>query len=228
MHWLRRLVQALRRVVGPWERPVRAWDSLHVLQQRCLLAPEPSPSPPLPTRPPVSLAPSTHVSLETAVGQSGGLVPSRGDGDAACPVRRVRGPGLLVDLGGLAAAAMAKDEDGGRAGFVQQVLEVDAKCQHGIAGGLGLNPEPPEILAIQRLRLTRADPFGQRGGSAGKTDHGRRPPAVVPVASRDLGRASGDRGEGSEGRVGVASPSRSWAIERGWRGGTSQPLRVVA
>ena len=34
-----------------------------------------------------------RVNLETAVGQSVGRVPSRGDGDAACPVRRVRGPG---------------------------------------------------------------------------------------------------------------------------------------
>jgi hypothetical protein len=32
--------------------------------------------------------------LEKAVGQSVGRVPSRGDGDAACLVRRVRGPGL--------------------------------------------------------------------------------------------------------------------------------------
>jgi hypothetical protein len=35
------------------------------------------------------------LTLETAVGQSVGTVPSRGDGDAARPVRRVRGPGLL-------------------------------------------------------------------------------------------------------------------------------------
>ena len=32
--------------------------------------------------------------LETAVGPSVGRVPSRGGGDASCPVRRVRGPGL--------------------------------------------------------------------------------------------------------------------------------------
>ncbi|MFM8419602.1 MAG: hypothetical protein ACKOEQ_05695 [Verrucomicrobiota bacterium] len=37
---------------------------------------------------------SVPVNLETAVGQSVGRVPSRGDDDAACPVRRVRGPGL--------------------------------------------------------------------------------------------------------------------------------------
>ena len=53
-----------------------------------------------------------------------------------------------------------------------------------------------------------------------------RPPATGWHASGMTG--DGLRGAGSGGRVGVARPSRSWAMERRRPGGRSQPLFVLA
>lgn len=57
---------------------------------------------------------------ETPVGQFVGRVPSRGDGHAASPVRRVRGPGLQNGIGTTVGRARARGPQQAQRPFLNQ------------------------------------------------------------------------------------------------------------
>ena len=99
-----------------------------------------------------SLPLRASVSLETAVEPMVGRVPSRGDGDAACPVRRVRGPGLHLQES--------------NAGPVRHATHAASPAtdamSHKTTTNPSTHPHAPSHFAPWRLRVTHPGFFMQR------------------------------------------------------------------